>query len=400
MDRERDIFWIWFSSFPFLRLRTRMELLSSFNGPEGVFSAGEAMLRKIRGISDEYAVVLSRAGFERADSIIGACEKQNIDIISIDDPRYPFRLKNIYAPPSVLYVKGKIPDLDKHAVISVIGTRKASQYGLRMGKRIAYEIVRCGAYAVSLLTPGVDRAVAEGALLAGDRCIGVLGTSHEQEHSSLADEIVEKGALISEYPPGSLQNRSFFRDRNRVAAGISLGAVVVEAPEKSGTRYFVNEALDQGKDVFAVPGNADSDNSIGTLELMKMGARPVASGWDVLSEYTAAFPELHFSSDRLEDALSLRVVSEKPVSDSSGKTNTGSGSPSASEWKRKTANLTDDQSVLVGLIRKGVSVIDDLIEKSGLPANKVLSSMTILEIKGIIVRDMSGKIELNKHFDE
>ena len=398
MDRERDIFWTWFSSFPFLRLRTRTELLSSFNGPEGVFSAGEAKLRKIRGISDENAVVLSRAGLERADRIFDACEKQNIDIISIDDPRYPFRLKNIYAPPSVLYVKGKLPDLDEHAVISVIGTRKASQYGLRMGKRIAYEIVRCGAYVVSLLTAGVDHAAAEGALLAGDRCIGVLGTPHDQEHSALAEEIVEKGALISEYPPGSLQNRSFFRDRNRVAAGISLGAVVVEAPEKSGTRYFVNEALDQGKDIFAVPGNADSDNSIGTLELMKMGARPVGNGWDVLSEYTAAFPELQFSSDRLEDALSLKEVAGKPVSDGSGKT--GTGNSSGGEWKRKTESLTDDQSVLVGLILNGVSVIDDLIEKSGLPANKVLSCLTILEIKGIIVRDLSGNIELNKNFDE
>ncbi len=398
MAHHSSTYWIWFSAFPFLRLRTRMELLSCFNGPEGVFSAGVSELRRIKGISAENAFIISSTGLDKAEIIIDECEKQKIDIITIDDARYPFRLKNIYSPPPVLYVKGALPAIDESAVISVIGTRKASQYGLRMGKKIAYEIVRCGACVVSLMTAGVDRSAAEGALLAGNRCIGVLGTSHELEHSPLADEIIEKGALISEYAPGTLQMRPFFRDRNRVAAGLSSGVVVVEAPEKSGTRYFVDEALDQGKDIFAVPGNADSDKSIGTLNLLKMGAKPVGCGWDVVSEYTAVFPDLHYLSDEPETMVNpFEEIGKENLNDSEEKAPL-SDSTAVSEWKRKTASLTGEQSALVSLIENGTSAIDELIGLSGLSAHKVLSGITMLEIKGIIVRDLTGSIKLNKNF--
>ena len=114
-------------------------------------------------------------------------------------------------------------------------------------------------------------------------------------NNPITERMISSGAVISEYPPGTLQSRAFFRDRNRIAAGISLGTVVVEAPEKSGTRFFVYDALDQGKDIFAVPGNADSENSAGTLALLKNGARPVGCGWDVLSDYSGLFKELHQS---------------------------------------------------------------------------------------------------------
>ena len=398
MDHQSGLYWIWFSCFPFLRLKTRTDLLTYFNGPEGVFSAGESELRRFRGLSADHASLICSTGLDRVERIIGDCEKQKIDILPFDDPRYPFRLKNIYSPPPVLYVTGVVPAVDEFAVISVIGTRKASQYGLRMGKRLSYEIVRCGGYVVSLLTAGVDRSAAEGALLAGDRCIGVLGTSHELEHGPLADEIIEKGALISEYAPGTIQLRSFFRDRNRVAAGLSSGVVVVEAPEMSGTRYFVNEALDQGKDIFAVPGNADSDKSIGTLDLLKMGARPVGCGWDVLSEYAAVFPDLHYSSDRPDALADPSEEVGKAISDAPEKKAPGSDPAALIEWKRKTASLSDEQSALVALIERGISVIDELIVMSGLSAHKVLSAVTMLEIKGVIVRDLTGNIKLNKHF--
>ena len=216
MDHNTGLYWIWFSGFPFLSLRTRKELTDAFGGPEAVFSADEKRLASFRGISTETARLICSTGLYRAEEIIGECSRQGIDIITRDDPEYPFRLKNIYSAPSVLYVKGKLPDIDASALISVIGTRKASQYGLRMGKKLAFDITSCGGVVVSLLTAGVDRAAAEGALLAGGPCIGVLGTPHELEHSPVADEITEYGALVSEYPPGSAQLRSFFRDRKRV----------------------------------------------------------------------------------------------------------------------------------------------------------------------------------------
>ena len=391
MKAQNAVYWIWFSSFPFLKLRTRTELLSAFKGPEGVFRADVSELKRFRGVSEESARIIKGTGLDRSERIIGECEHHHITFLTTDDPGYPFRLKNIYSPPPVLYIKGKLPDIDDSAVISVIGTRRASQYGLRMGKKIAFEIQECGGTVVSLMTPGVDQAVAEGALLSGRPCIGVLGTAHENDRSPLTDRIIWSGAVISEYPPGTLQLRSFFRDRNRIAAGISIGTVVVEAPEKSGTRYFVNEALDQGKDIFAVPGNADSDNSMGTLDLLKTGARPAGSGWDVISDYTDMFEGLHPSLQKMPD--------EAPQENKTlAHETTAPDSEAENEWNRILSSLNEKQSALIALIEQGASGTDELIEGSGLTAPKVLAQLTLLEIKGLILRDLSGRIRLNKHF--
>ena len=394
MDHQIGFSWIWFSCFPFLRLKTRMDLLEALGGPEAVFNAEESRLVAFRGINSDAAHLISSTGIDRVDEIINECKKQGLGIITCDDPAYPFRLKNIYSPPPVLYVKGKLPDIDDSAVISVIGTRKASQYGLRMGKKLAFDIAACGGTVVSLLTAGVDQAAAEGALSAGKPCIGVLGTPHELDRNPIADKIVADGAVISEYPPGSIQLRSFFRDRNRIASGISTGTVVVEAPEKSGTRFFVEEALEQGKDIYAVPGNADSENSKGTLYLLKMGARPVGSGWDVLAEYADMFPNLHHASEKIEDEAGnedIAAVSEKepPVS-----------LPDCSiedDWAGKIALLNQEQQAVISAMENGAGDTDSIIEASGLSAPKVLSNMTILEIKGLITRDLTGKIKLKKH---
>lgn len=395
---QTGLYWIWFSCLPFLRLRTRNELIDAFGGPEGVFHADEKKIATFRGISSELARIIGSTGLDRAYSIADECSRQGIDIITRDDPEYPFRLKNIYTPPSALYVKGKLPHIDDSAVIAVIGTRKASQYGMRMGKRLAFEISRCGGIVVSLLTAGVDRTAAEGALLAGESCVGVLGTSHEQEHSPLADEIAENGALISEYPPGTSQLRSFFRDRNRIASGLSLGTVVVEAPEKSGTRYFVSEALEQGKDIFAVPGNADSANSMGTLDLLKMGAKPVVTGWDVMSEYAGMYPELHYSDDKIPELKSEFIPEKTENRQKPDVSVINTNSAAESDWNLKTASLNDEQKTIVSVIENGASRIDEIMEKSTFPAPKVLSNLTILEIRGIIIRDLSGNIRLKKHF--
>ena len=396
MDLNTGIYWIWFSGFPFLKLRARNELIEALGGPEGIFNADEKKLSSFRGINSEMARIICSTGLDKAEQTVEECSKQKIDIITLNDPQYPFRLKNIYSPPSVLYVKGKMPDIDDSAVVAVIGTRKASQYGLRMGKRLAFEITGCGGVVVSLLTAGVDHAAAEGALLAGGTCIGVLGTSHELEHSRISDEVAEYGALVSEYPPGTVQSRAFFRDRIRIAAGLSLGAVVVEAPEKSGTRFFVSDALEQGKDIYAVPGNADSANSKGTLELLKMGAKPVATGWDVISEYAGIYPELRYSDDKMPEKI---IGSESDdAEDSTEEKKTDAQSISDAEWIKKIRALNDEQKALIFAVENGASRIDEIIEKSGFSAPKVLSNITILEIRGIIIRDLSGNIKLKKHF--
>ena len=142
---------------------------------------------------------------------------------------------------------------------------------------------------ISGLTRGIDAAAARGCLLAGGCCIGVLGTGHGSE-SELGRDVIAAGALVSEYPPGSEPLRRFFRERNRVTSGLSHAVVVVEAPEKSGSLLFAREALEQGKEIFAVPGNADAENSAGTIALIKQGARPATCGWDVMEDFAALYP--------------------------------------------------------------------------------------------------------------
>ena len=205
--------------------------------------------------------------------------------ISVKEPDYPGILKNIFNPPESLYVRGTLPDLETAVAIAVIGTRSASPYGIRMARSMACEIAACGAVVVTGLSSAIDAAAAEGAMAAGGRVIAVLGTPVGSAKSELAEKILRCGALVSEYPEGTVPKRAYFRARNRIAAGLSSGVVVIEAPEKSGTRLFVAEALDQGKEIFAVPGNADSDMSTGTLQFIKEGAKLVTHGWEIAEEF-------------------------------------------------------------------------------------------------------------------
>lgn len=166
--------------------------------------------------------------------------------------------------------------MDEKAAIAVVGTRRASPYGLKMAARMGYEITRCGGLVISGLTAGVDVTAAQGALMAGGSCIGVLGSPIDDTGwgGAVARDVAEVGAVISEYPPGAGRHPAGFRARNRITAGLSVAAVVVEAPRRSGALLFADEAASQGKEVFAVPANADCENAAGGLALIMDGAVP------------------------------------------------------------------------------------------------------------------------------
>ena len=327
------------------------------------------------------------------ENILAECRRLDIRPVTMRDADYPRRLRNIFAPPAVIYVKGKLPELDDEAAIAVIGTRKASPYGLKMGSRLAYEIVKCGGIVVSGLTSGVDAAAARGALMADGVCIGVLGTSHEQEKGRLARDVAARGALISEYPPGTQPLRSHFRDRNRITAGIS----VVEAPEKSGALLFAAEANEQGKEIFAVPGNVDAPNSAGTISLMQEGAKPVRTGWDILCEFEALFPEKLQPAENVEmpDIGKNQAETGEIEAESGKKGIDKEKSRGYIDLKEQLAQLSEEQLRIISAIDKGASHIDDVIENTGLSTPKVLAQLTVLEIKGFIKREPGKRISLN-----
>ena len=390
-------YWVWLSAQTGVSPAAKAALLRHYGDAETAFFAPAGEFGRIKGISAGDAAVLESRDMSRVEDILAGCRQLDIRPVTMQDADYPERLRNIFAPPAVIYVKGKLPELDDEAAIAVIGTRKASPYGLKMGSRLAGEIVRCGGIVISGLTSGVDAAAARGALLADGVCIGVLGTSHDMEKGSLARDVCVKGALISEYPPGTQPLRSHFRDRNRISAGLSVGVTVVEAPEKSGALLFAAEANDQGKEIFAVPGNADAPNSAGTIALMQEGAKPVRTGWDILCEFADLFPgKLRQAeiAEMPENGKNHAETGEKEPEDAK-KGIDKEKSRGYIDLKEQLARLSEEQLKIISAIDKGASHIDDVIENTGLSTPKVLAQLTVLEIKGFIRREPGKRISLN-----
>lgn len=381
-------YWLWLSSAE-VSARSKAALIEYYGDAGTAFRAPKGEFAGINGVSRKDAEELEKRDTRAAATIFARCEKSGIQIVTMADKTYPARLRNVYAPPVVLYVKGCLPAADEKPAIAVIGTRKATEYGLRMGRKIAYEITKCGGTVISGLTAGIDSAALTAALDAGGKCIAVLGLPIELEHSPLSKRIAENGALVSEYPPGTKPYKSFFRERNRITSGLSLGVVAVEAPEKSGTSLFIAEAAEQGKEIFAVPGNADSPNSVGTNGYIKDGAKPVTCGWDVLCEFESRWDVENVPCDvppAAEERVSSRAQKIQEKSPAPQKVIDKEKNTIYSEMPERIAELPDDQRSIMTAIVSGNALVDDIISATGLAPARVLSQLTVLEIKGFIER--------------
>ena len=397
MPVDSLIYWIWLSLLN-LSPRAVTAVLQHCGDAERAYAEESDAFHGVRGITAREAEALENRDLTAAEFSQRRCLEQKLRILPLTDPAYPERLKQIAEPPAALYIQGEFPELDKAPVLAVIGTRRASAYGIRMSRELAFQIASGGATVLSLLTPGADEAAAAGMIQAGTPCIGVLGTAHEACRWPLMRQVVGNGAVVSEYPPGKEQFRHFFRERNRLAAGLSDGVVVVEAPEKSGTRLFVTEAAEQGKDVFAVPGNADAENAAGTLNLLKEGAKLVTCGTDVLEEYVLRFPELtnnlnrEYSSDHKK---TVPVSGEPDGTYNSGNVSAASATSAPEDLRNQLQNLSADQLALIAAISPPATHVDDIVERSGLPVAKVLAQLTVLEIKGFVKREPGRNFSLN-----
>ena len=387
-------YWIWLSASA-VSPKAKAALIDHFGDAESAFLAPEGVYSSIAGISALEAERLEARDRSSVSRILGECERQGLSVISYQDAAYPARLRNIFAPPVVLYAKGKLPEVDREALISVIGTRKPSVYGLKMGRDLAYQICRCGGAVVSLLTDGIDAEAARGALLAEGRCVGVLGTAHEEDRSALAAELAVRGCLLSEYPPGRPWQKQFFRERNRIAAGLSVGLVVVEAPEHSGTRLFAQDALEQGKEIFAVPGNVNAENSAGTLSMLREGARLATCGWDVLEDFQILFPGMLHNAGAepapLSGGKAKPEASPKPAEKDVDKPQ----APGYIDLRDQLSGLPEDQLAILTAIDRESTHVDDIIQKTGLPTASVLRHLTILSIKGYVRRNPGNFYQLN-----
>ena len=409
-------YWVWLASLDRLRSRTRVELIEEFGSPDKVFFANEHELGPLE-ISPEERAALKDKKLEKTMKILERCQGEGVTIITLGDAAYPVRLRNIYDPPCVLYVKGRLPVIDEEVALAVVGTRKATPYGIKMGRRMGYELTRSGALVVSGLAEGVDTAGAEGALRAGGSVIGVLGTAideiYPRKNAPLFQDVAAVGAIVSEYAPGAVTDRRSFPARNRIISGLSVGVVIIEAPKKSGSLITASHALEQGREVFVVPGNVDSANCVGSNELLRDCAKAVASGWDVLCEFTGLFPDRIKKLDERGRVIPQEEEAELDATDSEG-----IGSETGEDFamlrvpvtkkevdNKKSVEYIDVEKVLEGLseqalkivaaIDKPLTHIDDVIERTELPASEVLAELTMLEIDGIVTQEKGKRFSLN-----
>lgn len=396
-------YWIWLSAAD-IGAAAKAAVLMHYGDAERAFLSPPGDFKTVEKLSKHEIELLEKRDLSLVNSILEKCEMQGIKVITFQDASYPRRLRNIYAPPVALYVKGQLPAVDENAVIAIVGTRNASPYGIKMSRNIACDIARCGGIVASGLTRGIDGAAAEGALYGGGAVIGVLGTCHSGSRGALSEEVAMRGALISEYPPLTPDRKTHFRERNRITAGLSVGVVAVEAPEGSNTRLFVAEAADQGKEIFAVPGNADAINSVETNTMIKDGAHTVTCGWEVLEEFEALYPEklkkaaaskYTETGELPRCAAPVKAYSPAEKQKPTKKEVDKGKNTSYIDLQEQLKALSEDQLKIVMAIEKDASHIDDIIENTGLSTARVLSQLTILEIKGFIRREAGKRIVLN-----
>ena len=337
----------------------------------------------------DQAARLENRDLTGADRILAECQRLDLRILTLNDAEYPDRLRNIYDPPLLLYCRGRLPAVDEEVAVAVVGTRTATPYGIREAERISYELVSGGAIVVTGLARGIDSAAARGALRAGGQDVGILGNGvdviYPRENRSLYEDVAAVGTLISEYPPGTAPSSSHFPVRNRIISGLSLAVLVVEAPERSGALITAATALEQSRDVYAIPGPVDAAMSRGCNRLIREGAGLTTCGWDILRDYAERYPgKLHESGARREmpagNGYQARQEEKTPPK----------RVPDMLSLSREGAALTDDQIMILRTLSDTPMLVDDLIEETQIPARRMLSALTMLELDQYVLQS-AGK---------
>lgn len=269
-------------------------LLETFETPERILKAKVSEILQIDGFGHDLAETVadweSRVDLLREQRRI---KEENLTLLTLEDALYPKLLREIYDPPTVLYVRGQITERD-HQGIAIVGSRHATHYGLSMTKKLAFQIAYAGYTVISGLARGIDTAAHEAALASKGRTIAVIGSGigklYPAENQALADKIAEQGAVVSEFPVDYPPDKQSFPLRNRIVSGWSCGIIVAEAPVRSGSLITAQQAADQGRTVYAVPGNVDRPTSHGCNRLIQQGARLIMDGADVLDDLMMLFP--------------------------------------------------------------------------------------------------------------
>lgn len=379
--------WIWLSlAFPFGTMKVK-RVISHFGSADAVYASDrETIKAACLSLFSKELEALADKDLTEAKKIASQCIKKNIRITARGDREYPERLWHTDNPPAVLYLKGESLCVDEEAAVAIVGTRRASSGGEAAAEKIAGEIAACGGVVVTGLAKGIDSCAARGALRTGGKVIGVLGCGvdicYPAENKPLFAEVEKSGTIISEYPPETEPTKYNFPKRNRIMSGISLGTVVVEAPKRSGALITASLALEQNRDVFAVPSGIFETAAEGSNELIRAGAIPVMSGFDVMAEYEGSYG----------------ICSDVPKTEKPEKSKNEEEVPVA-EFRQEEFSFpegyldkfsTEERAVIEAIGGQELRA-DDVSEKSGVKIQRLLSLMTLLEIRGVIKQIPGGK---------
>ena len=290
---SQNLYWVWLSRRCAYSTGSFDRLLHAFSSPREIYEAGEEELKKVDGVPVGDVSRLLNKDLSDVQRIMDYCATSQVGILAYDDPRYPSRLRLLDDPPPVLYYRGKLPVLENRLAISVVGTRKMSEYGKRMTFEIAHDLARAGAIVVTGMALGNDGVASAAAVAAGKPTIAVLGSGidiiYPREHQYLMQAITKHGVVMTEFAPGTPPDGRNFPRRNRIISGIAQGVLVTEGDQHSGALITARLAMRQGRDVYALPGKADETNSEATTWLLKNGAKPVSCADDIISAYESLY---------------------------------------------------------------------------------------------------------------
>lgn len=368
MEMEQSLPWLALALTPGLASRLSARLLKEFGSPDEVFRAPLPRLERCNLPSAVAQAVFKKQSFKRAEKELAST--RNIDrcrLLNWTEPEYPQSLLQIYDPPVLLYVRGDLQVLAQPC-ISVVGTRRPTLYGTQMAERLGRELAARGLVVISGMARGIDAIAHQGAMAVNGRAIGVLGTGvdvcYPKENKKLYEKVLERGAIISEFPLGTHPSPENFPIRNRIVAGMPLGVVVIEGAQYSGSLITARLAMEFGREVFGVPGNVTQPVSFAPNQLIKQGAKLVTNAEDVIEELPTPIRAALVQAEQPEAAQRNLLVA---------------------------ASLNSSEKKIYDLLSVDDPVpIDDIVERSALNSSEVLATLFDLEMKGV-VRQLPGK---------
>lgn len=382
---------------PWIRLQSALgagaalsEIIEYFGSAKALFDAGETEWRMSPVLVPRQIEKLCESTEAQANEVLATCKMNGWQVVPYDDPHYPERLRSIFNPPAVLYVDGELPDIDNSIVIGIVGTRRASDYAVKAADVMSRGIAERGAIVASGGALGVDTAAHNGAMLAGGKTIAVLGcglgTKYLMENKPLRDAVVKNGALITEFQPFTPASKYTFPIRNRIISGISLGVLVVEASVKSGSLITANYALEQGRDVFALPCSILDPAFAGTNKLIDDGAIVATKPLDLLYPYAEEY------GVKIDEVKSVGKIMRETGDKSAnvyGKArdisfdNIQEGRKKREARQKAAAELSGKTKAVFNALGEEYQSADEISRAAGLSIGEALTALTALEIAGL-----------------